>query len=243
MQFLIKRFIELFFSLIIIFCLVKYTTFFDWMLGLDPLTKIQLMGNDANIGSACATPWGNVVRDGEKTLAYQASQVESIVQCRSEMRVCANGTLDGSYHYNSCSIDQTALNKKTSWSSSSSLIRPKKTTSYWNRTVKEITFPGQYTKEEQESDQRSQGQLESFVTEKKPYVRLKRKSWIEAPSNGYIFTTQENIDNATVTNAKPLAVGAKYGSTREIASDTLMNGEEFDLSAIMTDQDNILQYQ
>lgn len=52
----------------------------------------------------CTTPWGSTVNHGSSATAYQAPSVPSGNSCSSQTRSCNNGTLSGTYAYNSCSV-------------------------------------------------------------------------------------------------------------------------------------------
>ena len=51
---------------------------------------------------------GQTVQNGSSVTAYQSSSVSS-GSCVSQQRTCTNGTLSGSYTYNSCTVSSTAL--------------------------------------------------------------------------------------------------------------------------------------
>jgi peptidoglycan hydrolase-like protein with peptidoglycan-binding domain len=50
----------------------------------------------------CTAPWGAVIAHGASVTANQSSSVPYGSQCLSETRTCSNGTLSGSYQYQSC---------------------------------------------------------------------------------------------------------------------------------------------
>lgn len=52
---------------------------------------------------SCTTPWGATVIHGASVTAYQNPSVPNGQQCVSESRTCNNGTLSGSYQYETCS--------------------------------------------------------------------------------------------------------------------------------------------
>jgi type IV pilus modification protein PilV len=53
--------------------------------------------------SNCVAPWGASVSNGGSVTAYQTASVPE-GSCASEQRVCTNGTLSGSYVFESCSV-------------------------------------------------------------------------------------------------------------------------------------------
>jgi hypothetical protein len=53
---------------------------------------------------ACALPWGGTIPSGQSVTAYQAPTVQSPNTCQSQTRTCNNGTLSGSYQYQSCTV-------------------------------------------------------------------------------------------------------------------------------------------
>lgn len=54
--------------------------------------------------AACTLPWGGSIASGNSTVAYQASSVMSPLTCVSQSRLCTNGTFDGTYTNQSCSV-------------------------------------------------------------------------------------------------------------------------------------------
>lgn len=59
-----------------------------------------------NSAAACALPWGGTTASGTSVTAYQASSVISPATCASQSRTCTDGSLSGSYAYQSCSVSQ-----------------------------------------------------------------------------------------------------------------------------------------
>jgi|GEM_PF-5439117 len=57
--------------------------------------------------SNCTAPWGSTVSHGSSVTAYQASTVPYGSTCNSQTRTCSNGSLSGSYQYQSCNQDCT----------------------------------------------------------------------------------------------------------------------------------------
>ena len=53
----------------------------------------------------CTAPWGATVSHGSSVTAYQASTVPYGSSCTSQSRSCSNGTLSGTYQYQSCTVD------------------------------------------------------------------------------------------------------------------------------------------
>lgn len=51
----------------------------------------------------CTLPWGGTLAHGGSVTAYAASQVPYGSTCSSQSRSCNNGSLSGSYQFNSCS--------------------------------------------------------------------------------------------------------------------------------------------
>lgn len=66
--------------------------------GADLVTGAQNQLND------CQTPWGTTVTNNTSITAYQAPSVPQGGQCVSEQRSCSQGTLSGSYVYETCSV-------------------------------------------------------------------------------------------------------------------------------------------
>lgn len=52
----------------------------------------------------CTAPWGDTVGHGSSTTAYEDESVPYGSSCVSETRSCTNGTLSGSYAYDSCEV-------------------------------------------------------------------------------------------------------------------------------------------
>ncbi len=57
---------------------------------------------------SCSLPWGGTTAHNTSITAYQASTVPYGSSCTSQSRTCTNGTLSGSYQYQSCTVDQPA---------------------------------------------------------------------------------------------------------------------------------------
>ena len=60
------------------------------------------------VNRQCTTPWGATVTHGNSVTAWQASTVPYGSTCSSQTRSCSNGTLSGSYQYQSCSVQSPA---------------------------------------------------------------------------------------------------------------------------------------
>lgn len=58
-----------------------------------------------NPPASCSLPWGGTLAHGGSVTAYQASSVSYGSSCVSQTRSCSNGTLSGSYQYQSCSVN------------------------------------------------------------------------------------------------------------------------------------------
>lgn len=52
--------------------------------------------------TSCQTPWGATIASGSNTTAYQTDTVAYGSTCSSETRACNNGTLSGTFTYQSC---------------------------------------------------------------------------------------------------------------------------------------------
>jgi len=52
----------------------------------------------------CTAPWGSTVTHGASVTAYQAATVPYGQSCVSQSRTCTNGTLSGTYQYQSCAV-------------------------------------------------------------------------------------------------------------------------------------------
>lgn len=59
----------------------------------------------------CKTPWGATVKDGDSIKAYRVASARSASSCNAasntEMRVCQNGNLSGSYQNANCRVVET----------------------------------------------------------------------------------------------------------------------------------------
>ncbi|MCF7918232.1 fibronectin type III domain-containing protein, partial [Candidatus Gracilibacteria bacterium] len=53
----------------------------------------------------CTLPWGGTIPSGQSVPAYQASSVSYPGPCVDQIRTCTNGTLSGTYQYQSCSVN------------------------------------------------------------------------------------------------------------------------------------------
>lgn len=58
-----------------------------------------------NPPASCTAPWGSTVTHGSSVTAYQASTVPYGSTCNSQTRTCTDGTLSGSYAYDSCTVN------------------------------------------------------------------------------------------------------------------------------------------
>src|SRR5688572_22735883 len=74
------------------------------------LLRIRYGGSDGwhsatltvNPPASCSLPWGGSIVHGASVTAYQASTVPYGSSCVSQTRSCSNGSLSGSYQYQSC---------------------------------------------------------------------------------------------------------------------------------------------
>lgn len=62
----------------------------------------------------CSIPWGGTVKSGEGVTAYQEATVPHGENCRSEFRMCNDGTLEGSYAEETC-VNQNGAECVTPW--------------------------------------------------------------------------------------------------------------------------------
>ena len=58
--------------------------------------------------NSCTSPWSATVNHGDSVTAYQAATVAFGQTCQSEQRTCTDGTLDGTYTHQSCSVTDAA---------------------------------------------------------------------------------------------------------------------------------------
>jgi Tfp pilus assembly protein PilV len=58
--------------------------------------------------ASCTLPWGDSINSGSSETAYQTSSVPYGQTCASETRTCTNGTLSGSYLFESCTVGEPA---------------------------------------------------------------------------------------------------------------------------------------
>ncbi len=72
--------------------------------GTSPLQSVTV----GVTAAPCSLPWGGTTNDGSSVTAYQSSSVTSPSTCVSQTRTCTNGTLSGSYAYQSCSVTSAA---------------------------------------------------------------------------------------------------------------------------------------
>ncbi len=72
--------------------------------GTSPLQSVTV----GVTAAPCSLPWGGTTNDGSSVTAYQSSSVTSPSTCVSQTRMCTNGTLSGSYAYQSCSVTSAA---------------------------------------------------------------------------------------------------------------------------------------
>jgi hypothetical protein len=56
----------------------------------------------------CTLPWGGTINNGQSVTAYASSSVPYGSSCQSQTRTCSNGSLSGSYQYQSCSVQPPA---------------------------------------------------------------------------------------------------------------------------------------
>ncbi len=95
---------------------IPETVYYNWAT-IGPKT-FQVLAQDAlalnsswtgyavnvNTAAACTLPWGGSIASGNSTAAYQASSVMSPLTCVSQLRLCTNGTLAGTYTNQNCSV-------------------------------------------------------------------------------------------------------------------------------------------
>ena len=55
--------------------------------------------------AVCNLPWGGTLANGQSVTAYQTATTAYGSVCTSETRTCTNGTLSGSYTYQTCSVN------------------------------------------------------------------------------------------------------------------------------------------
>lgn len=60
------------------------------------------------VRASCSLPWSGTIQNGQSTIAYQAATVAYGSSCSSQTRICSDGTLSGSYLYQSCSVNPPA---------------------------------------------------------------------------------------------------------------------------------------
>lgn len=58
--------------------------------------------------ASCTSPWGSTLASGSSVTAYANSSVPYGSSCAGESRSCANGSLSGSYTYQSCTVQTPA---------------------------------------------------------------------------------------------------------------------------------------
>jgi hypothetical protein len=58
--------------------------------------------------ASCNVPWGGSISSGQSITAYQSTSVPYGSSCTSQTRSCSNGSLSGSYQYQSCSVQAPA---------------------------------------------------------------------------------------------------------------------------------------
>lgn len=58
--------------------------------------------------NSCILPWGGAISHGQSVRAYNASDVGCGSQCQSELRICTNGVLSGSYTKSACKTGSCA---------------------------------------------------------------------------------------------------------------------------------------
>ena len=63
----------------------------------------------------CSLPWGGSVASGSGVTAYQSSTVPYGSTCSSQYRSCSNGSLSGSYQYQSCTVQPAVDCTGTPW--------------------------------------------------------------------------------------------------------------------------------
>ena len=63
----------------------------------------------------CTTPWGQQLNSGQSVTAYLNPTAQYNQQCVSEVRVCTDGSLSGSYTYQSCTVNPPPANCTLPW--------------------------------------------------------------------------------------------------------------------------------
>lgn len=71
---------------------------------------------------SCALPWGGSIAHGTNVIAYQTSAVNCGSSCASQVRVCVNGVLSGSYSNQQCSVQACQYSCTGNVPANSSLI-------------------------------------------------------------------------------------------------------------------------
>ena len=87
------------------------TTFTFQCTGPGGTSPLQSATVTVNPLSSCPPPtplWGSYIANGASVTAYQTSSVTSPSSCVSQTRTCTNGTLSGSYLYQTCTVNPAA---------------------------------------------------------------------------------------------------------------------------------------
>ena len=89
--------------------LVSVGTYNSGQAGNPPHGNQTIAASQATVSAATASCSfnGQTIDDGSSVTAYDATMVSDSGQCVSELRICSNGTLSGSYGNASCSVSTT----------------------------------------------------------------------------------------------------------------------------------------
>jgi len=72
--------------------------------------------DEVEVGASCLFINGSPIQDGDSVAAFESNSVANGERCVSEVRTCSDGTLSGSFTFNSCSVaspDSCVFNGET----------------------------------------------------------------------------------------------------------------------------------
>ena len=143
-----------------------YTLYCTGSGGQSPTSSVTITVAGATPLARCSLPWGGSIASGSSVTAYQQSAVTSPVACSSvaQTRACTNGTLSGSYTYQSCVVQNPAPTATLSASPSTINTGQSSTLTWSSVNATSCTAAGGFSTGGATSGSASTGELTQDVT-------------------------------------------------------------------------------
>lgn len=108
----------------------------------------EIIEQPVKLGNSCVTPQWQIIADNQSIIAYSSPIANTNNECQSEIRVCKNGKLSGSYTYQTCDYMIDGKITRSVWDK---IISSDSTAWASNRTQKMIDLSDYLKEKQQES--------------------------------------------------------------------------------------------